>query len=129
MAWAMDFRVDVTIVGWPIKIVSIVDAYTRECLGGTVKRRLTGEHLIGEIRRLATGGDTLPLVPPRDKGDEFACALCYPPAGGLGMTAARPRTSPCTHRHGVQHRRRDRLADIGIPLSTPLTVGATSLRR
>jgi hypothetical protein len=40
--------------GWPIKIVSIVDEQTRESLGAMVERNITGEHLIGELSRLAT---------------------------------------------------------------------------
>jgi transposase InsO family protein len=32
--WAVDFQFDVTTDGRPIKIVSIVDEHTRECLGG-----------------------------------------------------------------------------------------------
>ena len=37
----------------PIKIVSIVDEHTRECLGGLVERSITGEHLIVELDRVA----------------------------------------------------------------------------
>jgi putative transposase len=34
--WAVDFQFDVTTDGRPIKIVSIIDEHTRECLGGLV---------------------------------------------------------------------------------------------
>ena len=47
--WAVDFQFDVTIDGRPIKIVSIIDENTRECLGGLVARSVTGEHLIAEL--------------------------------------------------------------------------------
>lgn len=58
---------------------------TRGCLGATVKRSITGEHLIGDLRRLAIGRDTLPPVPPCDKGDELACRpALLPPCGRLG---------------------------------------------
>lgn len=40
---AVDFQFDVTTDGRPIKIVSIVDEHTRECLGGMVGRSFTGE--------------------------------------------------------------------------------------
>ena len=39
--------------GVPIKIVSIIDEHTRECLGGMVERSITGEDLIAELDRLA----------------------------------------------------------------------------
>jgi hypothetical protein len=43
--WAVDFQLDVTTDGRPVKIVSIIDAHTRECLGGMVERSITGEEL------------------------------------------------------------------------------------
>ncbi len=71
--WAVDFQFDVTTDGWPIKIVSIVDEHTGECLGGMVERSITGEHLIGELSRLATERDTFPAVLRCDKGLELPC--------------------------------------------------------
>jgi putative transposase len=41
--WAVDFQFDATTDGRPIKIVSIVDEHTRECLGGLVERSITAE--------------------------------------------------------------------------------------
>ena len=46
----------------PIKIVSIIDEHTRECLGGMVERSITAEHLIEELDRLASQRGTLPAV-------------------------------------------------------------------
>ena len=55
----MDFQFDVTTDGRPIKIVSIIDEHTRECLGGMVERSITGEDLITELDRLAFERGTL----------------------------------------------------------------------
>jgi len=52
--WAVDFRFDATTDGRPIKLVSIIDEHTRECLGGLVERSITGDRLIDELDRLAT---------------------------------------------------------------------------
>jgi putative transposase len=41
--WAVDFQFDATTDGRPIKIVSILDEHTRECLGGLVDRSITAE--------------------------------------------------------------------------------------
>jgi putative transposase len=49
-----DFQFDATTDGRPIKIVSIVDEHTRECLGGLVGRSITADVLIDELDRLAT---------------------------------------------------------------------------
>jgi hypothetical protein len=41
--WAVDFQFDATTDGRPIKIASIVDEHTCECLGGLVARSITGD--------------------------------------------------------------------------------------
>jgi hypothetical protein len=56
----VDFQFDVTTDGKPIKIVSIIDEHTRECLGGLVERSITGESLIAELDRLAGQRGTIP---------------------------------------------------------------------
>jgi len=44
--WAVDFQFDSTTDGRQVKIVSIIDEHTRECLGGLVERSVTGDRLI-----------------------------------------------------------------------------------
>jgi putative transposase len=75
--WAVDFQFDSTSDRRPIKIVSIVDEHTRECLGGMVERSITGAHLIGELDRLGTERGTFPAVLGCDNGPELA-ALAGP---------------------------------------------------
>jgi putative transposase len=72
--WAVDFQFDVTTDGRPIKIVSIVDEHTRECLGGMVERSITGEDLIAELRDVAVERGSGPRVLRCDNGPELACA-------------------------------------------------------
>jgi putative transposase len=48
----VDFQFDATTDGRPIKIVSIVDEHTRECLGGLVERSVTADVLIDQLDRL-----------------------------------------------------------------------------
>jgi len=55
-----------------VKIVSIVDEHTRECLGGLVERSVTGDRLIDELDRLA-GHRGYPTVLRCDNGPELAC--------------------------------------------------------
>ena len=66
--WAVDFQFDATIDGRPIKIVSIVDEHTRECLGGLVERSITGEDLIAELDRVCGQRGTYPTVLRCDNG-------------------------------------------------------------
>jgi putative transposase len=72
--WAVDFQFDVTTHGRPIKIVSIVDEHTRECLGRMVERSITGEHLIAELDPLAAERGSYPRVLRCDDGLELACS-------------------------------------------------------
>ena len=70
--WAVDFWFDSTTDGRPIKLVSIIDEHTRECLGGLVEYRVTAETLIDELDRLAlTRG--YPAVLACDNGPELGC--------------------------------------------------------
>jgi len=70
--WAVDFQFDSTTDARPVKIVSIVDEHTRECLGGLVERSITGDRLIDELDRLATQRG-YPDVVRCDNGPELAC--------------------------------------------------------
>jgi putative transposase len=66
--------VDATTDGRSVKIVSIVDEHTRECLGSLVERSITGEDLITELDRLAAQRGSYPTVLRCDNGPEMACA-------------------------------------------------------
>ena len=70
--WAVDFQFDSTTDGRPVKIVSIVDEHTRECLGGLVERSITGDRLIDELDRLAQDRG-YPAVLRCYNGPELAC--------------------------------------------------------
>jgi transposase InsO family protein len=78
--WAVDFQFDVTTEGRPIKIVSIIDEHTRECLGGLVERSITSDILISELDRLAAHRG-YPAVLRCDDGPELACAALADWAG------------------------------------------------
>ena len=78
--WAVDFQFDATTDGRPIKIVSIIDEHTRECLGGLVDRSITADVLIDELDRLATSRG-YPAVLRCDNGPELACAAMADWAG------------------------------------------------
>ena len=88
--WAVDFQFDVTTNGWPIKIVSIIDEHTRECLGGMVERSVTGDHLVDELDRVAGQRGTYPTVLRCDNGRELALQC----NGRLGPRAGRVALHP-----------------------------------
>jgi hypothetical protein len=47
--WAVDFQFDATTDERPIKLVSIIDEHTRECLTNLVDRSVTADALIDEL--------------------------------------------------------------------------------
>jgi putative transposase len=105
--WAVDFQFDATTDGRPVKIVSIVDEHTRECLGRLVDRSITAEDLIDELDRLAGLRGYL-VVLRCDNGPELACAAMADWAGwplsratGGGQDIDAVAMSP---NHGVRRR-------------------------
>jgi putative transposase len=87
--WAVDFQFDITTDGRPIKIVSIIDEHTRECLGGMVERSITGEHLTDELDRLAAQRGAFPTVLRCDNGP-----ISLQRTGRLGLRSSRPALHP-----------------------------------
>ena len=66
----MDFVFDRTVNGRPLKILSIIDEYTRECIALEVNRRITSEDVIGILVDLfAIRG--VPEFMHSDNGPEF----------------------------------------------------------
>lgn len=68
--WSLDFIFDRTVNGRPLKILSIIDEYTRECIALEVNRRITSEDVIGILVDLfAIRG--VPEFMRSDNGPEF----------------------------------------------------------
>jgi putative transposase len=78
--WAVDFQFDATTDGRPVKIVSIVDEHTRECLGGLVARSITADALADELDRIAADRG-YPAALRSDNGPELACTTMTDWAG------------------------------------------------
>ena len=47
--WSYDFVMDRTVNGRALKILTIIDEYTRECLGLVVKRKITSQEVIDKL--------------------------------------------------------------------------------
>ena len=68
--WSVDFQFDSTITGKPVKILSIVDEHTRECLGGIVDYSITGLDLAEQLDVLAIDRG-MPQALRMDNGPEL----------------------------------------------------------
>ncbi|WP_193520133.1 IS3-like element ISAar43 family transposase [Kocuria marina] len=70
LVWAVDFQFDADEQGRPIKICSIVDEHTRECIGGLVERSITTDRLTAHLEDLVAVRGA-PAVLRSDNGPEF----------------------------------------------------------
>ncbi|WP_139343237.1 IS3 family transposase [Fictibacillus arsenicus] len=70
VVWAVDFQFDADEHGRPIKICSIVDEHTRECIGGLVERSITADRLTAHLEDLVAARGA-PAVLRSDNGPEF----------------------------------------------------------
>jgi putative transposase len=113
--WAVDFQFDSTTDGRPVKIATVVDEHTRECLGGLVERTITGDDLIGELDRIAAGRG-YPAVLRCDNGPELACAAMADWAGERTGLAFIPPGQPWRNGYveSFNSRIRDEYLNINI---------------
>ncbi|MCV7506942.1 IS3 family transposase [Micrococcus luteus] len=70
VVWAVDFQFDADEHRRPIKICSIVDEHTRECIGGLVERSITADRLTAHLEDLVAARGA-PAVLRSDNGPEF----------------------------------------------------------
>ena len=68
--WAYDFVFDATEDGRALKVLTVLDEYTRECLALVVGRSLTSCHVVGTLGRLV-GERGAPDFVRSDNGGEF----------------------------------------------------------
>jgi transposase InsO family protein len=71
--WSFDFCHDRTADGQPLKIFSVIDEYTRECLTIEVERRITGTDVVKILQSLMALHGT-PQHLRCDNGPEFICS-------------------------------------------------------
>ena len=69
--WALDFQFDATIDGHQVKLLNIIDEYTRECLAIVVDRSIDAHRVVGTLARLAIERGRPPAFVRFDNGPEF----------------------------------------------------------
>ena len=71
--WALDFQFDVTVDGKTLKLLNIVDEYTRECPAIVVDRSIDADRVVATLDRLAVTRGA-PRFVRFDNGPEFIAA-------------------------------------------------------
>ncbi len=72
--WSYDFVSDRTVDGRPLKMLTVIDEYTRECLAIDVKRRMRSIHVLERMADLFMTHGT-PKYIRSDNGPEFTAHL------------------------------------------------------
>ena len=68
--WSMDFEADALFDGRKLRMLTVVDCYTRECLAIDVGQSLKGDDVVDSLNRI-TARRGLPKTIKTDNGSEF----------------------------------------------------------
>ena len=82
--WSYDFVADRTDDGRPLRMLTIMDEYTRECLAIDVERRLTSEDVLERLAELFVVRGT-PAYIRSDNGPEFTATMVRAWLARLGV--------------------------------------------
>ncbi len=69
--WALDFQFDQTADGRRLKLLNIIDEFTREALATTVGRNIDADDVVAEIERICIERRTTPNYIRMDNGPEL----------------------------------------------------------
>ena len=69
--WALDFQFDSTIDGRQVKLLNIIDEYTRECLAIVVDHSIGADIVVATLARLSIERGRAPAFVRFDNGPEF----------------------------------------------------------
>lgn len=69
--WALDFQFDTTIEGRQVKLLNVIDEFTRECLAIIVEHSIDADHVVGTLARLTIERGRSPGFVRFDNGPEF----------------------------------------------------------
>ncbi len=69
--WAMDFQFDVTADGRSLKLLNVIDEFTREALATDVDRSLNADDVVAALDRLVAVRGRAPAFVRFDNGPEF----------------------------------------------------------
>ena len=69
--WALDFQFDTTADGRTLKMLNVIDEFTRECLAIVVDRSIDADAVVATLERLAVERGGSPVYVRFDNGPEF----------------------------------------------------------
>jgi putative transposase len=93
--WAMDFQFDVTVDGRTIKLLNVIDDYTRECPAIVVERSIDADAVVALLDRLSAQRGAPGFV----RFDNGPSSSPTPSPTGAAATTSPPCSSTPAH-HG-----------------------------
>jgi putative transposase len=69
--WALDFQFDTLANGRTIKLLNVIDEFTRECLAIEVDRSIDADHVVAVLDRIVAERGAAPVWVRFDNGPEF----------------------------------------------------------
>jgi transposase InsO family protein len=85
--WALDFQFDTTIDGRTLKMLNVIDEFTRECLAIEVDRSIDADGVVAVLDRLALERGGPPAFVRLDNGPEFVATRSLTGADSTAPTA------------------------------------------
>jgi hypothetical protein len=86
--WALDFLVDQTSDGRPIKILTVTDEHTREALATTAARRIGADDTVSTLAQIVERRETTPAYIRCDNGPELTAEAFKDWCRFTGITTA-----------------------------------------
>lgn len=73
--WALDFQFDHTIDRRQVKMLNVIDEFTRECLAIEVGHSIGADHVVATLEQLASSRGRPPAFVRFDNGPEFVAIV------------------------------------------------------
>ncbi len=87
VVWAMDFQFDHTIDGRQVKLLNVIDEYTREAISITVEHNIGADDVVAVLERLVIERGRPPVFVRFDNGPEFVSIVVAEWCGQSGVDA------------------------------------------
>jgi putative transposase len=85
--WAYDFVEDRTEAGRKLRVLTVADEFTRECVAVEVEYRMNGRYVADTLRRLFAARGVVPRFVRSDNGPEFVAKHLMRVLAGRGVEA------------------------------------------
>jgi transposase InsO family protein len=98
--WALDFQFDTSADGRTLKMLNVIDEFTREALAIEVDRTIDADHVVTVLYKLVAERGGAPVYVRFDNGPEFVAHAVRTGADSPASTARSSTPAPLAERVG-----------------------------